>query len=102
MLINIKTGWVFTITEESVFKFNLQGKENLLLEIPLAFYAVLSMVRVYRINKRLVMIDIFLIATQLVWDIFVQNISSTSFVYTMILVCIHLYVMYQPMKEVTL
>ena len=101
MLANLWTGWIFSIGAGNVYK---PGPSDLtfLPVIPVWLYFVVSLFKVYRINRHLTLLGILLLATRLLWELWFQSISSTSFIYTLVLVCIHLYVMERPMvKEAT-
>ena len=99
MIINLKTGWIFSIGEGNVFHSGLRGALMFVPVIPVCFYLLLSLVKVHKISIRLVFLGIFLIAVRWILDVWMKNISSTSFIYTMILACTHLYVTNQPMNE---
>ena len=67
--------------------------------LPVLFYLLLSLVRISRRSKRLTAMIVLLIAARLAGDVCCRNISSTSFVYTMILMCIHLSTENRPLYE---
>ena len=102
MIISIGTGWIFSIDEGNILQSGLNGKMIYLPVLLALFYLLLSLAKVYKVNKRMVALGILLIAARLVGDFCFQAISSTSFIYALILVCIYLYVMNQPLNEVTL
>ena len=97
---NIITGWIFSVSEENAFVFALHGWMVFLPVLPVWFYLILSLIRLAKINARLVALGMVLIAARLIGEICYQSISSTSFVYTLVLLCICLYEMNQPMDEV--
>ena len=88
VLINLKTGWLFTVGEENVFRY---GPLDKLIFIPVFFYLFLSLARAYKISIPMTVIVALLIIVRIVWTVWYREISSTSFIYTMFLVCIHLY-----------
>ena len=53
----------------------------------------------YRIKKRLTVFCAILIAARLIGEICYQGISSTAFIYAMVLVCIHLDMTERPLNE---
>ena len=101
MLINLKTGWIFSISEENVFQSGLYDELMFIPLVPVWFYLAFSLFKTAGINLRLAAVGVLLIAVRLLWELWYPSISSTAFMYTLILVCIHLYVMNQPVKEVT-
>ena len=101
MIINLKTGWIFFIGEGNVF---LNGPRNEWKSLPTLLvwcYLVLSLVRVHKISKRLTVLGLLLLVSRLILELWVPSISFTPFVYTLILVCIHLYGINLPINEVT-
>ena len=98
MLINLKTGWVFSIGTGNIY--NPGPRELTFLPvIPVWIYFLYSLVRVFRLNKRLALLGLLLIGARLAWELWFQGISSTSFVYTLVLVCMHLYIMDRPLYK---
>lgn len=99
LIANLKTGWLFSIREGNVFH---AGRYSMLAFYLVGFYLLLSLVIVFRLNKRLGALGVLLIATRLLWGIWIPGISSISFFYTLIIVCILLYMMNrQPFEEVS-
>ena len=90
MAINLKTGWIFSIGEGNVF---IPGPHRLLFlpVIPVWFYLLLSLLELCRIDLRLLALTAALIIIRLLGEIICQDISSTSFIYTLILVGMHLF-----------
>ncbi len=102
VLVNIKTGWLFSIGKDYAFRYNLQGRLADLPSLIVWMYLLFSMIRVYRLNKRMLIAGVLLLAGRYAGEVFCWSISSVPLIYALFLVCIHLYLMYQPMKEVTL
>ncbi len=100
MILNLKTGWIFSISEDNVFQSGLYDELIFIPLLPVLFYLVLSLLKISRVNLRLAAVGILLIAVRLLWEFWYPSISSTSFIYTLMLVCIHLYLMNRPAKEV--
>ena len=96
ILINLKTGWVFSITSGNIWK---PGPVFHLFSVPMLFYFLLSLAKAYKINIRLVLLGILIISARLVWDLWIRSISSTAFTYTLFLVCMHIYVTNRPLTE---
>lgn len=99
MILNLKTGWIFSIDEGNVFQSGFLAEQYWLPIILVLFYFLVSIVKVARIDKHMAGLGLFLIAIRLVWEIWYQGISSTSFVFTLFIVCIHIYVMNHPISE---
>ena len=98
MIVNIKTCWIFRVDAGNAFH---PGPDTLrfLVTVPMWFYLALSMIKVYKVSKRLAALGILLILCRLILAIWCPSISSLPFIYTLFLVCIHLYVMNQPLYE---
>ena len=99
MMINLKTGWIFWISGDNVFHSGDYDELLILPVVSIWFYLLISLVKVYRINVRLVTLGIMLIGARLLWDISFRSISSTPFIYTLIILCIHVYAMNQPLYK---
>ena len=100
MIINLKTGWIFSISRENAFVAG-PHRMTLLLLIPVWLYLLLSLVNIYIVEKRMVLPGVLLIAARLCWELWFQSISSTSFIFTLFLVCMHLFYMNRQYEEVT-
>ena len=96
LLINLKTGWIFTVGEDNIYR---AGPFNSLFFVPAAFYAALALVRVSRIGMRLVFLGVLLIGARIGLGIWFREISSTAFIYTLFLVCAHIQVMNRSLNE---
>lgn len=96
VLINMKTGWLFSVDTDYVRHI---GPAYLTVLIPLSFYFLLSTIRAYRINVRLVFVAILIMAFLILSEIWFFGLSCTSFVYTMFLVCTHIHTMNRPLTE---
>ena len=98
MLVNLKTGWVFSISRGNVYQPGPR-RFNYLPVIPMWLYFVVTLAREYRFNKRLTLLGSLLLLCRLVWELWFVEISSTSFIYTLVLVCMQLYAMEQPLYK---
>ena len=96
VIINLETGWIFSIRDGNVFQ---AGRIAKLMFLPPLFYLLFSLVRIYRVNRLLALLGFFLLATRLALDLWFQSISSTVFIFTLILVCVRLHEMNIPMSE---
>ena len=98
MLINLKTGWIFTISRENAF---IPGPHRyaMLPVIPIWIYLGLTIIYAFFVDKRMAVLSILLIAVRLVWDLWYPAISSTSFIFTLFLMCLHLFFMNRPYDE---
>ena len=99
MILNLKTGWIFSIGEGNMYHSGFLTEQYWLPIIPVLFYLLLSLVKMVRVDKRLAGLGLFLITIRLIWEIWYQGISSTSFIFTLFIVCIHIYVMNHPISE---
>ena len=99
MILNLQTGWIFSIGEGNVYQSGFLARQYRLPIIPVLFYFLISIIKVARADKHLAGLGLFLIATRLAWEIWYQGISSTSFIFTLFIVCIHIYVMNHPISE---
>ena len=98
-VINLKTGWIFSIGEDNIYHF---GRWSNLVFLPVAFYYLLSLFRVRRLDVRLVLPGILLIASRIILGIWIRDIFSTAFIHTALLVCMHICIMNRPLSEETL
>ena len=96
MLINLKTGWIFTIREGNVYH---SGRYANWVFLPPLIYFLLSLFKLFRANKRLAVIGLVLIVIRLFWQLWFPEVSSTSFVFALMLVCTRLYEMDSPLLE---
>ena len=94
LLINLDTGWIFTIEEGNVFH---SGPFDELVYVPLIFYLLISLVRAYRIDPYLAFLGFVLIIFQAIGDILFRNITNAAFTYAMLLVCIYTYAINHPL-----
>ena len=99
LLLNLKTGWIFSFSQDNIYH---SGPLNNLVFVPVAIYFLLCLLRLSKINVRLVFLGILLIVTRIALGIWFRGISSTAFTYTLFLVCTHIFVMNKPMDEVAL
>ena len=98
MLINLRTGLVFSISGENAF---VPGRRlyTLIPYIPVAIYLVLTLIHAWLVDKRMAVFSVILAAVRLLWHIWYADISSISFIFTMFLVCIYLFFMNRSYEE---
>ena len=96
MLINLKTGWIFSIGSGNTYFSGKYDEAGFVIALA---YLLLSLIKMYRIKKRLAVFCVILIAARLIGEICYRSISSIAFMYAMVLVCIHLYVTERPLNE---
>ena len=99
MILNLKTGWIFSVGEGNIYQPGFLAKQFWLPIIPVLFYLLFSLIKISRADKHLAGLGLLLIASRLVWEIWYPGISSTSFVFTLFIVCTHIYVMNHPIPE---
>ena len=99
VLINLKTGWIFTVSGDNVFQY---GPYDKLVFVPVCFYLLLALAKAFRISISMAIISCLLIIVRIVWAVWFRDISSSSFIYTMFLVCMHLYTINPQRNEVAL
>ncbi len=99
MIINLKTGWIFSIREGNIYHAGLRRWMNYLPVIPVWFYFLLSLFKMVKLNMRLAVVGLLVILTRLSWELWYQWISSTAFMYTLLLGCTHIYVINRPVTE---
>ena len=99
MIVNLKTGWIFSVEGGNVYRAGFLVERYLLPQLPVLFYLFLSLFLSVKFNKRLAAISLLLIVSALAWELWYREISSTAFTYTLYLVCIHIYVMNHPISE---
>ncbi len=97
--VSVLTGWIFSVDADGLYR---AGPWNDLVFVPVAFYMLMSMLIVRRINTRLVLLELLIVCTRVLWGIWFREISSTALTYTLFLVCTHIHVMNQPLIEETL
>ena len=96
MLINLKTEWIFTIGSGNTYHPGKYDEAGFIIALA---YLLFSLFKMYRIKKRLTVFCAILIAARLIGEICYQDISSTAFIYAMVLVCIHLDMTERPLNE---
>ena len=96
LLVNLFTGWIYYVDGNGVYQ---SGPLNDLIFVPVGFYFLVSLIRVRKIDRRLVYLGILLVATRVAWGIWFRDISSTALIYTLFLVCTHIHVMNRPLSE---
>ena len=97
LLINLKTGWIFSFTQDNLYH---SGPLNNLVFVPAAICFLLCLLGLAKVNVRLVLLGTVLIAARIAGGIWFRDISSTAFTYTLFLVCTHIFVMNKPIDEV--
>ncbi len=95
-IMNIWTGWIFSITQKNAWK---SGPLDALVFIPVILYMALSLIIVYRVNWRLMLTCLFIVGFHIISDLLFYNISFTSFMYTLFLICAHVSVMEKAASE---
>ena len=99
LIINLKTGWIFSIDEGNVFKSGPHHGYRLFTAVPVLFYYLPSLVKIVKTDKHLAVLGAVLLITRTIWALWYPDISSTSFMYTLVLVCAHLYELNLPLYE---
>lgn len=89
VLANLKTGWIFSIGEDSIWH---AGSFDEIVYIPFVFYAVIIFRRLYRINIKLVYLGLIIIGARLFSELLIRYASPTAFMYTLFIVSTHIYV----------
>ena len=87
LLVSLPFGWVFSINLVNGYEL---GPWHHVIYLPIAFYFLISLFRVYRINPRLFLLGIVLIISRIIWDVWYYGISSTVFVYTLLLLSMYI------------
>ena len=98
LIINLWTGWLFSIDEVNTFHPG-PHRYGFIPALPLWLYFAFSLIKVLRVNKGLAALGAVLLATRLGLGYVFPGISSTAFLYALILMCIHLYMMERPLSE---
>jgi hypothetical protein len=93
---NVWTGWIFYVTDTNAWK---SGKMDQFIFIPVLFYFALSLIMLYRINWRLMLLCVLIGAFHIISDVLFHNICFTSFMYTLFLICAHVSVMEGAFSE---
>ena len=102
MMINLKTGWIFSISADNNYIPGFLSETYRLPQLPVLFYLALSLAILCRANVRLAVLGMVLVAARFAGELWYHGIYSTSFTYSLILVCINFYVIKQPANEVAL
>ena len=90
LVMNLQTGWVFTASETNTY---VRGPMDGVIFLPIAVYLVIGMIKAGKINGRVVFIGALLLTVRLTWDVWQAGIPSTAFIYTLFLLCTHIYAM---------
>ena len=99
VLVNLFTGWLFTVGKGNVCQLNLEGVMVLIPLVLVLFYLLMSLIRMYHLNRHLEVIGILLIVARIALDFWFRRMSSTSLIYALILVYIRLYTMNRTLNE---
>ena len=99
VLLNLWTGWLFSIGEGNIF---VSGSERLLwaYSVVVWLYLTSSLVLAFRIGPRMGLSIALLIVVRLIGDLVAWKISATALDYAMLLVVVHLCAMRRLMNEV--
>ena len=90
LIINLETGWVFTASETNTY---VRGPMDGVIFVPIAVYLVIGMIKAGKISVRVVFIGALLLTARLTWDLWQAGIPSTAFIFTLFLLCTHIYAM---------
>lgn len=97
LIVSLPFGWVFSINAVNGY---VAGPWHHVIYLPVAFYFLIALFRVYRINPRLLALGIVLIISRIIWAVWYYGISSTVFVYTLLLLSAYIETMnYSVFRE---
>ncbi len=99
MLMNLSTGWIFSIREGNIYHAGINQWMDLLPMMLVWFYFLFSLIKMAKLNMRLAILGLLLILVRLSWEFWYPWISSTAFMYALLLACTHIHVMNRPMTE---
>jgi hypothetical protein len=97
VLINLRTGWIFTIDAGNVFHPG-PDRMQLCYQLPAGFYLLLMLIMAFKVSKRMFVSFTLLLLIRYAGYNSAWMISSTSFEYAMFLAVIHLCVLGKPLK----
>ena len=75
LLINLKTGWLYTIADDATYQI---GPLNNLIFVPAAMYFAVGEILAFKINFRLGALGALIIISRIFWGFISRDISSTS------------------------
>ena len=99
LIVNLKNGWIFSVAEGNAFRVGFLDERFWLPFWLVCFYLLLSMGKIGKRNWNILLLNLFMIVTRMVWEFWYPEISSTSFLYTLFLAFIHVYVLNHPVYE---
>lgn len=99
MLVNLKTGWIFSIDEGNTYCPGFLDEKLYFPQLFALFYLLLSLFRLYQIDIRMAAFGILLILDRLLWEVWFQGISLSGFMYTLFLAWMHIYAINRPLAE---
>ena len=94
---NLSTGWVFSFDVGNLY---CSGPYSILVCLPVALYFLLAMIRGYKDGVRMVILAAVLILTRVLWDVWKDVVSSTAFIFTLFLMCLHVHTTNRSLYEV--
>ena len=97
LLVNLKTRWIFYFDAENMYQ---SGPFYNLVFLPALFYSVVCLIKLARIDRRLILLGAAAVLARVALGIWFRSISSTAFIYTVLLACTHIRVMNHPLSEV--
>lgn len=97
LLANLENRWIFSIGRDSLYE---RGPYNfVIIFVPAFFYLLLTLIRLYKIGWRDVFLLVILVFVRVMWGLWFRDISSTSFIFALLLACIHFDVAKQQLVE---
>jgi len=96
LLINLKTGWIFSVDEGQIYH---SGPYNNVVFVPAAIYFLIAIGKIRQMDRRLIVLCLLAVAVRIAMGVWFRQISSTAFTYTLFLACAHIHVMNQPLTE---
>lgn len=99
MILNLKTDWIFSIDEENVYHYGSRIGLVFLPAVLVLIYYLLSLIKVCRMDRHMAALGAALLVIRCLWELWYRDISSTSFIYALVLESMHLYVMNRPLYE---
>ena len=97
LVANLFTGWVFSFEAGNLYR---PGPYSILVCLPVALYFLTAMIRGYREGGRLIVLIALLLLTRVMWDVWKDEVSSTAFIFTLFLMCLHVHTTNRTMYEV--
>ena len=97
LLFNLQTGWLFSVNDKGMY---VSGPWSIIVCLPVAFYFLMVSIRGHRMGARMIILVLVLLATRVLWDLWEVEVSSTAFVFTLLLMCLHIHAMNRLLCEV--